>query len=278
MKKLFILLFGSFVLFACGNDLEKKAGEKLALAQAAFERGDYLQAKQLIDSIKILYPKAFEARKASQKLMEQVVIKGQGQIIASLDSALQSKQSELAAIVGKYTLEKDTAYQTEGSYLWPTQVIEKNMHRSYLRFQVSEQGVLSMTSIYCGKSNIHHYAVKVSAPDGSTAETPSSKDSYETSDLGEKIEKADYKIGEDGGVFDFIYANKDKNIRVEYIGDKKFVTTMSATDREALAQTYELSKILSDITRIKKELEEANLKVQFVKKKIEFDKKKKVEE
>jgi len=278
MKKLFILLFGSFVLFACGNDLEKKAGEKLALAQAAFERGDYLQAKQLIDSIKILYPKAFEARKASQKLMEQVVIKGQGQIIASLDSALQSKQSELAAIVGKYTLEKDTAYQTEGSYLWPTQVIEKNMHRSYLRFQVSEQGVLSMTSIYCGKSNIHHYAVKVSAPDGSTAETPSSKDSYETSDLGEKIEKADYKIGEDGGVFDFIYAHKDKNIRVEYIGDKKFVTTMSATDREALAQTYELSKILSDITRIKKELEEANLKVQFVKKKIEFDKKKKVEE
>ena len=278
MKKLFILLFGSFVLFACGNDLEKKAGEKLALAQAAFERGDYLQAKQLIDSIKILYPKAFEARKASQKLMEQVVIKGQGQIIASLDSALQSKQSELAAIVGKYTLEKDTAYQTEGSYLWPTQVIEKNMHRSYLRFQVSEQGVLSMTSIYCGKSNIHHYAVKVSAPDGSTAETPSSKDSYETSDLGEKIEKADYKIGEDGGVFDFIYANKDKNIRVEYIGDKKFVTTMSATDREALAQTNELSKILSDITRIKKELEEANLKVQFVKKKIEFDKKKKVEE
>lgn len=278
MKKLFILLFGSFVLFACGNDLEKKAGEKLALAQAAFERGDYLQAKQLIDSIKILYPKAFEARKASQKLMEQVVIKGQGQIIASLDSALQSKQSELAAIVGKYTLEKDTAYQTEGSYLWPTQVIEKNMHRSYLRFQVSEQGVLSMTSIYCGKSNIHHYAVKVSAPDGGTAETPSSKDSYETSDLGEKIEKADYKIGEDGGVFDFIYAHKDKNIRVEYIGDKKFVTTMSATDREALAQTYELSKILSDITRIKKELEEANLKVQFVKKKIEFDKKKKVEE
>lgn len=278
MKKLFILLFGSFVLFACGNDLEKKAGEKLALAQAAFERGDYVQAKQLIDSIKILYPKAFEARKASQKLMEQVVIKGQGQIIASLDSALQSKQSELAAIVGKYTFEKDTAYQTEGSYLWPTQVIEKNMHRNYLRFQVSEQGVLSMTSIYCGKGNIHHYAIQVSAPDGTTAKTQATKDSYETSDLGEKIEKADYKIGEDGGVFDFINANKDKNIRVEYIGDKKFVTTMSPSDREALVRTSELSKILSEITRIKKELEEANLKVQFVKKKIEYDKKKKVEE
>lgn len=48
---------------------------------------------------------------------------------------------------------------------------------------------MSMTSIYCGPSNIHHISVKVIAPDGSFAETPASKDSYETTDLGEKIEK-----------------------------------------------------------------------------------------
>ena len=53
------------------------------------------------------------------------------------------------------------------------------MHRSYLRFQVNEQGIMSMTSIYCGAGNIHHNKVKVIAPDGSFAETPSSKDSYE---------------------------------------------------------------------------------------------------
>ena len=49
-----------------------------------------------------------------------------------------------------------------------------------------------MTSIYCGAHNIHHVAVKVTAPDGSFAETPAAKDSYETTDLGEKIEKADF--------------------------------------------------------------------------------------
>ena len=36
-----------------------------------------------------------------------------------------------------------------------------------------------MTSIYCGAHNIHHVAVKVTAPDGSFAETPAAKDSYE---------------------------------------------------------------------------------------------------
>ena len=75
---------------------------------------------------------------------------------------------------------------------------------------------MSMTSIYCGAGNIHHVGVKVMTPDGSFAETPTSKDSYETSDMNEKIEKADYKLGEDGNVIEFLNLNKDKNIRVEF--------------------------------------------------------------
>ena len=111
---------------------------------------------------------------------------------------LQAKQKDFDAIKGKYTFEKDAEYQNIGNYLHPSQVIEKNLHRSFLRFQVDENGVMSMTSIYCGAHNIHHVAVKVTAPDGSFAETPAAKDSYETTDLGEKIEKADFKLGEDG--------------------------------------------------------------------------------
>lgn len=105
---------------------------------------------------------------------------------------------------------KDTAYQRIGHYLVPAQVIERNLHRSFLRFQTDETGVVSLTSIYCGSYNIHHTAVKVTAPDGNFTETSVSRDSYETTDLGEYIEKADYKLGEDGGVIAFVAANKDK--------------------------------------------------------------------
>lgn len=113
---------------------------------------------------------------------------GTTKILAYLDSALQSKQEAFDAIKDKYTLEKDAEYQQVGNYIWPTQAIEKNLHRSFLRFQVNEQGIMSMTSIYCGASNIHHVGVKVTTPDGSFAETPTSKDSYETTDMNEKIE------------------------------------------------------------------------------------------
>lgn len=269
MKKLIVGLCATLVLASCGNDAEKKANERLTTARTAFEQGDYSEAKLQIDSIKILYPKAFDARREGISLMQQIELKEQQQSLVYLDSILQTKQKEFESIKNKYVLEKDAEYQQTGNYFWPTQTVEKNLHRSFLRFQVNEQGVMSMTSIYCGGSNLHHFAVKVIAPDGSFAETPASKDSYETTDLGEKIEKADYKMGADGNVMGFLYLNRDKNIKVEYIGDRKYTTTMTSADRQALAGIYELSQLLSSIEQIKKEQEEANLKIQFVTKKIE---------
>lgn len=269
MKKLIVGLCATLVLASCGNDAEKKANERLTTARTAFEQGDYNEAKLQIDSIKILYPKAFDARREGISLMQQIELKEQQQSLVYLDSILQTKQKEFESIKNKYVLEKGAEYQQTGNYFWPTQTVEKNLHRSFLRFQVNEQGVMSMTSIYCGGSNLHHFAVKVIAPDGSFAETPASKDSYETTDLGEKIEKADYKMGADGNVMGFLYLNRDKNIKVEYIGDRKYTTTMTSADRQALAGIYELSQLLSSIEQIKKEQEEANLKIQFVTKKIE---------
>ena len=191
MKKVILLACLCCTLFSC-EDVEKKAGEKLQAAREAFELGNYNEAKILIDSIKMLYPKAFETRRAGIGLMQEVELKEQEKSLVYLDSMLQAKQKDFDAIKGKYTFEKDAEYQNIGNYLHPSQVIEKNLHRSFLRFQVDENGVMSMTSIYCGAGNIHHVGVKVMTPDGSFAETPTSKDSYETSDMNEKIEKAYY--------------------------------------------------------------------------------------
>lgn len=268
MKKAVFLACLCCTLFSCSN-VEKKAGEKLRAAREAFQRGDYSEAKIQIDSIKILYPKAFETRREGIGLMQQVELKEQEKTLVYLDSMLQDKQKEVDALKKNYTFEKDAEYQRTGNYLHPSQVIEKNLHRSYLRFQVDETGVMSMTSIYCGPHHIHHLAVKVTAPDGSFAETPASKDSYETTDLGEKIEKADYKLGEDGNVIAFLNLNKDKNIRVNYLGERSYATVMTPNDRKAVAAVYELAQLLSSITEIKREMEEANLKIEFVKRKIQ---------
>ena len=269
MKKIGIsALLALVTLAGCGDGGEKEAQIRLQKAEAALQQENFSEAKLQIDSIKVLYPKAFEARKQGIKLMQQVDLKEQGKTLVYLDSMMQVKQAQLDSIKANFVLEKDTAYQEIGNWFYPTQVVEKNVGRSFLRAQVNELGEMSLTSIYCAGGQLNHTSVKVSVGD-TFAETPMTNDSYATTDLGRTIEKADYKVGEDGGVVGFIVANQDKNIQLTFIGDKTYRTAMQKNDRKAIVEMVELARILSGMEEIRKQQKEANLKIQFVTRKIE---------
>lgn len=269
MKKLggIVLLF-ALLATSCGDGGEKKAQLFLQKAEAALAQENFSEAKLQIDSIKIMYPKAFEARKQGIKLMQQVDLKEQQKSLVYLDSVLKAKQSQFDSIKDKFVLEKDTAYQEIGNWFYPTQVVEKSLGRSFLRAQVSELGEMSLTSIYCAGRNIHHSSVKVHVGE-LYAETKSSKDSYESVDLGRPIEKADYTMEEEGGVIAFVVSNKDKNIQLTFIGERNYKTSMHPNDRKAIVELTELASVLSSMEQIRKEQKEAKLKIEFITRKIE---------
>ena len=278
MKKIGLsALLALAVLAGCGDGGEKEAQMRLRKAEAALQQENFSEAKLQIDSIKVLYPKAFEARKQGIKLMQQVDLKEQRKTLVYLDSMMQVKQLQLDSIKGNFVLEKDTAYQEIGNWFYPTQVVEKNTGRTFLRGQVSELGEMSLTSIYCAGGALNHTSVKVSVGD-TYAETPATKDSYTTTDLGRTIEKADYKVGEDGGVVGFIVANQDKNIQLTFVGDKTYKTAMQKNDRKAIVELTGLARILSGMEEIRKQQKEANLKIQFVTRKMEEGKAAEVQE
>ena len=278
MKKIGLsALLALAVLAGCGDGGEKEAQMRLRKAEAALQQENFSEAKLQIDSIKVLYPKAFEARKQGIKLMQQVDLKEQRKTLVYLDSMMQVKQLQLDSIKGHFVLEKDTAYQEIGNWFYPTQVVEKNTGRTFLRGQVSELGEMSLTSIYCAGGALNHTSVKVSVGD-TFAETPATKDSYTTTDLGRTIEKADYKVGEDGGVVGFIVANQDKNIQLTFVGDKTYKTAMQKNDRKAIVELTGLARILSGMEEIRKQQKEANLKIQFVTRKMEEAKAAEVQE
>ena len=278
MKKIGLSAILALSLLAgCGDGGEKEAQVRLQKAEAALQQDNFSEAKLQIDSIKMLYPKAFEARKQGIKLMQQVDLKEQQKTLVYLDSMMQVKQLQLDSIKGRFVFEKDTAYQDIGNWFYPTQVVEKNVGRSFLRAHVNELGEMSLTSIYCAGGTLNHTSVKVSVGD-TFAETPMAKDSYTTTDLGRTIEKADYKLGEDGGVAGFIVANADKNIQLTFIGDKTWRTAMQKTDRQAFVELTDLARILSGMEEIRKQQKEANLKIQFVTRKVEEAKAAEVQE
>lgn len=254
-------------LASCGQE-EKKASDLLSRAEASFRSANYSEAKLQIDSIRNLYPKVFDVRRKAIKLMQQVELEEQLTSVNYLDSMMAVKQTVLDSMKVGFVLEKDTAYQEVGNYFYPSQVVEKNVGRTFLRACVSEKGEMSLTSIYCAGGSLNHTSVKVSSSDA-FAQTPTSPDMYVTTDLGRTIEKADYKLGADGGVVGFIIANKDaRSLKLEFIGDRTYKTAMYSPDIKAIVEVSKLAQVLASMEEIRKEKKEANLKIQFLKKKI----------
>ena len=263
----FIVPLIMVLLASCGQE-EKKASDLLMRAEQSYSSANYNEAKMQIDSIRNLYPKVFDVRKKAIRLKQQVELKEQQISLEYLDSMMTIKKILLDSMKVAFVLEKDTAYQEIGNYFYPPQVVEKNIGRTFLRACVSERGEMSITSIYCAGGSLNHTSVKVSSKDA-FAQTPASPDVYVTTDLGKKIEKADYKLGADGGVIGFIIANKDaKSLKLEFIGDRTYKTLMYSQDIKAIVELSKLAQVLLSIEEIKKEQKEANLKIQFLNKKI----------
>lgn len=263
---LFLLLLAAT---SCSDKGEAQARQYLENAQQALTSGKYNEAKILIDSLRILYPRALEARKEGIRLMQQADLAEQQRTLHFLDSTLTVLDSLAAIMKPDFVLEKDTAYQEVGNYFHPSQVVEKNIYRSFLRAQTDEKGKMTLTSIYCGERNANHHGVKVTAADGTFAETPASEDIYRTSDLGWKVEKADYSLGADGGVIAFVAMNHGvQTMKVEYLGERLYVNRLRPADSEAILKVYKLSQLLSSIEEAKAQEAETERKIAFVERKM----------
>lgn len=275
MKKVLTLLALAVITVSCGENIEKLAGKHLDNAKEAFSMGKFNIAKQEIDSIRILYPKAFETRRQGIRLMQQVEEAEQMRTIEYEDSIIALITEAFEKIKGDYVFEKDEQYQDLGLYTIKSQAVTRNIDRTYIRASVDELGRMTLVSSYRGSSYIHHDWLKLSVGD-KYVDTPESRDRHEFTDLGVCYERLSFINGNDGGAAAFISANKDADItytlyrktgpdssRPVYRNLK-----MTKDDRYAIAKLYELSQILLSLTEHKNLRDEAERHLMFIQSKI----------
>ena len=275
MKKILALVALSSNIISCGENIEQKAGHHLDNAKEAFSIGNYNVAKQEIDSIKILYPKAFETRRQGIKLMQQIEEAEQLRAIEYEDSMIAVAQAAFDKIKANYAFEKDERYQDIGLYTIKSQAPQRNTDRTYIRAQVDELGRMTLISCYRGSSYIHHDWLKLSLGEV-YVDTPESNDRHEFEDLGVYYEWLSFINGNDGGAAAFINANKDANItytlyrktgpdssRPVYRNLK-----LNKDDRYAIASLYDLSVILLSLNEHKNLRDEANRHLIFIRSKM----------
>lgn len=275
MKKILAIITVCAVLLGCAENVEKLATKHLDNAKEAFITANYNVAKQEIDSIRILYPKAFETRRQGIRLMQQIEEAEQMRIVEYEDSMIAAATAAFEKIKDNYVFEKDEQYQDLGLYTIKSQAPNRNIDRTYIRAQVDELGRMTLISSYRGSSYIHHDWLKLSVGDD-YVDTPESKDRHEFTDLGVYYEWLSFINGNDGGAAAFINANKDENItytlyrktgpessRPVYRNLK-----LSKDDRYAIASLYDLSQVLLSLNEHKNLRDEAERHLKFIRSKM----------
>lgn len=271
MKSIICIALVAVTLGGC-SDTEEKAQARLDSAKAMFERDEYFSAKSEIDSIRVLYPKEFKVIKEGLTLMRRVEQKEAERNLAFCDSLLPLRQQELTELAKGFKFEKDSVYDEIGNYIWKQQTIERNVQRCYIRSGVNEKGEMYLASVYFGGKPLNHTGVKLSIPDGTFVETPvipyDGGLNYHFKDLGNTTEVVTYKAEKCEDAVKFIYANQSARIKANYTGGSPYVMYIADGDKKAIAATFELAMIISDIENMKKEQEKANKKLTYLKGKL----------
>lgn len=270
MRLKYTLIAAVTALAVACNSADKKADAIYKEAVASFEARQFDKAKLLIDSIKDTYPKAFETRKKSIRLMQKIEIGEQERAIHYLDSMRLDLTAQFEKIKDRYVLIKNEEYQDYGTYICPRQDLNKLNDRSLIYASVDETGKMKLTSIYFGKRNVDHHSIKVVLPkDNSFIQTGHSENHYASKHMNMVTEKTEYEVGiNDNGLAEFIIYNKNNKMWAEYIGIRPYKRQLTKQEIESVEEIFDLYKILKSLDEIDKQTTEANNKLTFFRKKL----------
>ncbi|MCT4643353.1 MAG: hypothetical protein N4A74_00095 [Carboxylicivirga sp.] len=255
MKELSIILF-AFILLACGANKEELARERFTKAEKLFENNLFNDAKLEIDSIEELYPGQIEYVTKGQELLRRILIKEQQQNLVFLDSMLINKEDELKPLMKNFIESAD--YGAKKILIHKRQKPENSYGRTYLRAHLDLEGNFFISSRYTGTERIYHDQIKVYFSGNQALSEEIKEDGLNNrhfEDGENQWEVINFKNGKDNGIVEFIANNADKSLKVQFRGKKYYYIVMEKFDKEAIRDGYEISFVLKEIKRIKKEKE-----------------------
>ena len=243
-----IMLVGA----SCSSN-KKKPRDYLSIAEKALQEDNYEVAKSHIDSVKILFPKAFEDIRAGFDLMQKVRKAENKRNIVYIDSMIDVSIEKMKEQEVNFDFVRDENYQEFGNYIPKLTPSSQTLEQHTLRSGVNEKGVLYLESVLSGV-NINHSKIKVSIPDGSYAESltvTADGLNYTFKTLNKTYEIVRFFGNDENGVAEFIYTFEESPITINFIGRRSYSKTLSKTEKRAITQSFELSKTILERENLK---------------------------
>lgn len=260
----FILALATGLSLAnCADNVEQQAQPYLDRARQSFENNQYNLARLQLDSIKELYPKAFEARRKAQTLLLHVDLAETQRSRQYIDSMLVLSRANVEPLAPQLYFDKDANYQDIGLYYASQHRIERNVGRTFMRPQTDEKGALTLVIFYRGR-DIKPHTLRITAPDGTFAEATSPK-SHVWSDASGRTERLDFVPSPIESMASFVELHADKTLKAELIGEKgKTAIPFAKADKQALLDVSKLATLLCTVGDLENKLQEADRRIRFI--------------
>lgn len=262
-KYTFILLLVVLGIVSCGERKNSLATEYLIDIHSLYQHGKYEAALQKIDSIQILFPKAFQEIKDALALKQEVRRASDEKQINNCDSLIVAYQPKIDSIKKLFTYRKEKE-DDYGVYI-PKTISGNTPNATTLRSGVNDNGSMYIESVYIG-GQIHN-SIKVNTKDGKFAETlPIEGDGFvfRFSHMGKQYEIVQATSVHDNGLANFIFAYADSPLTVTLKGKNTTSFALPNIQKKAIADSYQLSRLMLQKDSLATAKDKAQMRIKYL--------------
>ena len=265
-KFIYLLLTIVAIMSSCKPSVHEMALAEIEKTKQFIAENQDSIALSILDSIHIKYRTDVAVRRMADTIRWDIEYRHAVKTLPTVDSLLSDLQARLPEITKQFRFIKNEEYQTIGAFEHRKLRTENNTSRCYLKPTIDEHGKFALTSYYIG-TKAQHTVVRATV-DSLSVETlvaPSSNISQFV-DVDEYKEIIIYDNELLNNIHSFIADNQDNRIKISLLGDgQPYHYYLTPTERNILAQSYELSIALTDLNRLTDQQLKLSQKIELLK-------------
>lgn len=279
MKKItifFLAFWLSLSFVACKQKEKESTQQMLEEMRSAYERADYSTVHILSDSLNIHFATDTIARKEALTLNRQAEYQECKRNLLFADSVLLNISKKIDSLIQPFSKEISSDTQSPEFYI-PGLGKSSRPQKPHLLCSTDTLGNLKITSIYVGKSPIRHTAINLmDITTKSQLKTQGiSYDgvlNYRFSDLGLYYEFVTYPAEETAKLGEFFIQVQQEGhiLQIDLLSGNKIVHSFQTSGKtvKSLSYTAQLQQIFSLRSKMRKEKERAQKRINYLNKKL----------
>ena len=259
-KHLFICALCAILFIGCQPSEEQRAATLVNDAKVLVDDGQWRQARIVLDSLHLTYPKQVAQRRLAKALEDSITYLEAQRTLAYVDTLLPPLLAQADQLIKRFKYEKNEKYEDHGKYVHRLLSTGSNTSRNFIQAYVSDNRQTVVKSYYYGTYKVNQQTLRLSA---NGEETTFSGRNHHFQD-GAHHEIMTFDEDNALALLNFINTHQSTKIRVEGIGDKptrNWVYYLNDKEKEALSDTYQLGFLMKDINQLERMQRTANTQI-----------------